>query len=62
MAGSLAMLFAAGLFEFTRGSIIGQIGSAAFLGYTISTCAVGVVIIDIGVLHDQFATALFLLI
>jgi hypothetical membrane protein len=62
MAGSLAMLFAAGLFEFTRGSIIGQIGSAAFLGYAISTCAVGVVIIDIGVLHDQFATALFLLI
>jgi hypothetical membrane protein len=62
MAGSLAMLFAAGLFEFTKGSIIGQIGSAAFLGYAISTCAVGVVIIDMGALHDQFATALFLLI
>jgi hypothetical membrane protein len=59
MAGSLAMLFAAGLFEFTKGDTIGQIGSAAFLGYAISTCAVGVVIIDLGALHDQFATALF---
>jgi drug/metabolite transporter (DMT)-like permease len=56
------MLFAAGLFEYTKGSIIGQLGSAAFLGYAISTCAIGVIIIDMGRLHDQLATALFLFI
>jgi hypothetical membrane protein len=62
MAGSLAMLFAAGLFEFTKGNMVGQLGSAAFLGYALSTCALGVVIIDMGALHDQFAKALFLMI
>jgi len=36
MAGSLAMLYAAGLFEFTIGDIIGQIGSTGFLIYAVS--------------------------
>jgi hypothetical membrane protein len=59
MSGALSMLFAAGLFEFTKGDTIGQIGSAAFLIYAIATCGVGLVIIDLGTLHDKFATILF---
>lgn len=59
MSGALYMLYAAGLFEFTKGDTIGQIGSAAFLLYAIATCGVGVVIIDLGTLHDIFAIILF---
>ena len=62
MSGALAMLFAAGLFEFTKGDTIGQVGSAAFLLYGIAICGIGVVIIDLGAIHDQFATILFLMI
>ncbi len=62
MSGALAMLFAAGLFEFTKGDNVGQVGSAAFLVYGISTCGMGIVIIDLGAIHDQFATLLFLMI
>lgn len=62
MTGALAMLLAAGLFEFSKGDLVGQIGSAAFLGYSIATCAIGIVIIDIGALHEQFVTVLFILI
>ena len=62
MSGALSMLFAAGLFEFTKGDIIGQVGSAAFLLFALATCGVGIVIIDLGVIHDQFATILFLMI
>jgi hypothetical membrane protein len=62
MTGSLAMLYAAGLFEFTKGDIFGQIGSVAFLVYSISTCVLGVAIIDLGVIHDQFASLLFVMV
>jgi hypothetical membrane protein len=62
MSGALTMLFAAALFEFTKGDIIGRVGSAAFLLYAIAMCGVGVVVIDLGVAHDQFATILFLMI
>ena len=62
MSGALAMLFAAGLFEFTKGDTVGQVGSAAFLLYSIAICGVGVVIIDLGAIHDRFATILFLMI
>ena len=53
MAGSLAMIYAAGLFEFTKGDIVGQIGSAAFLIYALSTCILGIAVIDLGDFHDQ---------
>ena len=62
MTGSLAMLYAAGLFEFTKGDIVGQIGSAAFLIYAVSTCVLGIAVIDLGDIHDQLATLLFVMI
>jgi hypothetical membrane protein len=62
MSGSLAMLYAAGLFEFTKGDIVGQIGSAAFLFYALSTCILGIAVIDLGEIHNQIATLLFIMI
>ena len=62
MAGSLAMLYAAGLFEFTKGDIVGQIGSASFLIYAVSTCILGIAVIDLGDIHNQIATLLFAMI
>ena len=62
MAGSLGMLYAAGLFEFTKGDIVGQIGSAAFLIYALSTCILGIAVIDLGDFHDQIPLVLFAMI
>jgi len=62
MAGSLAMLYAAGLFEFTKGDIVGQIGSTSFLIYAISACVLGIAVIDLGDLHNQISTLLFVMI
>lgn len=62
MAGSLGMLYAAGLFEFTKGDTVGQIGSAAFLIYALSTCILGVAVIDLGDFMDQIPLVLFAMI
>ena len=62
MAGALAMLLAAGLFEYTKGDMLGQLGSAAFLVYSILTCALGLVIIDWGVLYGYFTDVIFIMI
>ena len=48
MTGSTAMLLEAGLFEFTEGDIIGQVGSAIFLAYSVSVCILGISILDLG--------------
>ncbi len=62
MAGALAMLLAAGLFEYTNGDLVGQIGSAAFLVYSVLTCALGITIIDWGVWYNYFTDVVFLMI
>lgn len=62
MAGSLAMLYAAGLFEFTQGDMVGKLGSAAFLVYAVSTCVLGINVIDLGEAYAQFSTLVFLMI
>ena len=62
MTGSVAMLYSAGLFEFTKGDIVGQIGSAAFLIYAVSTCVLGIAVIDLGEIHNIFALLLFVMI
>ncbi|TRO58412.1 DUF998 domain-containing protein [Candidatus Bathyarchaeota archaeon] len=62
MTGALAMLLAAGLFEYTSGDPVGQIGSAAFLVYAFLTCALGIVIIDWGVWYNYFTDIVFLMI
>ena len=59
MAGSLGMLYAAGLFEFTKGDTVGQIGSAAFLIYALSTCFLGLAVIDLGAIQDQIPMVLY---
>lgn len=48
MAGSLAMILAAALFEFTGRDRVGQAGSAVFLGYSFSVCIMGVTLLDLG--------------
>lgn len=48
MMGSTAMLLAAGLFEFTEGDLIGQLGSALFLAYSLGLCILGIEILDLG--------------
>jgi len=48
MAGALAMLLAAAFFEYTKDDIIGQVGSAIFLAFSVSVCVLGVSIIDLG--------------
>jgi hypothetical protein len=62
MTGALAMLLAAGLFEYTGGDTVGQIGSAAFLVYSVLTCALGIIIIDWGVWYSYFTSITFLMI
>ena len=62
MAGALAMLLAAGLFEYNKGDLVGQIGCGAFLGYAFVTCALGVVLIDLTSLQDQLIAIFFILI
>jgi hypothetical membrane protein len=48
MTGSLAMIYSAGLFEFTKDDLVGRLGSAAFLVYALCTCAMGIMIVDLG--------------
>lgn len=62
MAGSTAMLLAAGLFEFTEKDIIGQIGSAIFLGYSVSVCILGISILDLGNWVKNVSPAIYILI
>jgi len=62
MAGSTAMLLAAGLFEFTDGDIIGQAGSAIFLAYSVSVCILGVSILDLGAWVQYVSPAIYMMI
>jgi len=62
MAGSTAMLLAAGLFEFTEKDMIGQVGSAIFLAYSISVCILGVSILDLGAWVQYVSPAIYMMI
>ena len=62
MAGSTAMLLAAGLFEFTQGDIIGQVGSAIFLAYSVLVCILGISILDLGNWIKYVSPAVYLMI
>ncbi len=62
MAGSTAMLLAAGLFEFTEGDIIGQAGSAIFLAYSVSACILGISILDLGAWVQYVSPAIYVMI
>lgn len=62
MTGSLAMVYSAGLFEFTKGDLVGKIGSAAFLTYALSTCSLGIMIVDLGDAYYIIGKMLFIMI
>jgi len=62
MAGALAMLLAAAFFEFTSGDIVGQAGSAVFLGFSLSVCVLGVGIIDLGEWVRYVSPAIYVMI
>ena len=62
MTGALAMFLAAGLFEYTNGDLVGQIGSGAFLMYSVLICALGIVIIDWGIWYKYFTDIVFIMI
>lgn len=62
MTGATAMLLAAGLFEFTEGDIIGQVGSALFLAYSIAVCILGIEILDLGEWVKYVSPAIYVII
>ena len=62
MAGALAMILAAAFFEFTKGDLIGQAGSAVFLGYSLSVCLLGVSILDLGDWVQYVSPAIYVMI
>ena len=62
MAGALAMILAAAFFEFTSGDIVGQVGSAVFLAFSLSVCVLGVSIIDLGEWVKYISPAIYVMI
>jgi hypothetical membrane protein len=62
MAGATAMLLAAGLFEFTGKDIIGQVGSAIFLAYSVAVCILGISILDLGDWVQYVSPAIYMMI
>lgn len=62
MAGALAMILAAAFFEFTKGDIIGQAGSAVFLAFSLSVCLLGVSILELGDWTKHVSPAIYVMI
>ena len=62
MAGSMAMIFAAGLFEFTDGDFLGKIGSGGVLLYGLSVSALGLSLVDLGEYRIYLIYAVFFII
>jgi hypothetical protein len=62
MAGSMAMIFSAGLFEFTDGDFLGRIGSGGVLLYGISVSALGLSLVDLGAYRGSIVYAIFFIV
>jgi hypothetical membrane protein len=62
MSGSLAMIYSAGLFEYTKDDIVGQVGSISFLIYSLSISILGISIIDLGFYREYVILLLFIMI
>ncbi|MBN2334192.1 DUF998 domain-containing protein [Candidatus Bathyarchaeota archaeon] len=60
MAGSLMMVFGAGLWEFSKETMVGKVGSGLYLLSSVIVVVLGVVTIDVQPLHDFIATTLFM--
>ena len=62
MAGSLMMIFSAGLFEFTDGDVLGKIGSGGVLLFGLSVSALGISIVDLGEFRGYLIHAVFFIV
>jgi hypothetical membrane protein len=62
MSGAVMMLFSTGLYEFTKGNIIGQIGSILYIASSFIVCALGIATINVQPIHNYLSTSLFVLI
>lgn len=62
MAGSLMMIFSAGLFEFTDGEFLGKMGSGGVLLFGLSVSALGISIIDLGEFRGYLIYAVFFIV
>lgn len=62
MSGAVMMLFSTGLYEFTKGNIIGQIGSIFYIAASFIVCALGVATVNVQPIHTYLSTSLFILI
>lgn len=62
MAGSMTMIFAAALFEFTDGENFGRLGAGGILLFGLSTSALGISIIDLGGVRESIVLALLFII
>jgi hypothetical membrane protein len=59
MAGSVMLLFGAGLYEFSDGDTVGRIGTALYLLSSGIIIGLSLATIDVQPIHDLAATALF---
>jgi len=59
MAGSMAMIFSAGLFEFSEKDFLGMLGSGGLLIYGISVSALGLSLVDLGEFRGTLVYIIF---
>jgi len=59
MAGAVTMVFSTGLFELTRGSLAGRLGSALHLSSALLLCGIGVFNINVRPWHYVVSVAFF---
>jgi len=59
IAGSMAMIFAAGLFEFSEKDFLGMLGSGGVLIYGISVSALGLSLVDLGDFRGSIVYVIF---
>jgi len=60
MTGSLMMLYGAGLWEYSKDTFVGKVGSSLYLLCSALVVALGVVRIDVQPLHDYIAMTFFM--
>lgn len=59
IAGSMAMIFSAGLFEFSEKDFLGMLGSGGVLIYGISVSALGLSLVDLGNFKGSIVYVIF---
>ena len=62
MTGAVLMMFSSGLFTYTRGDLIGQLGSSLHLVVAFTLVVLGLVNINVQPWHNYFSISLFVFI